>query len=69
MQSVIDKLNKQILMLEMDVAAREDMLKQSESQKKSSQSEFLQAMLAKDQVLSDIHSKFLGIQKLENDKA
>ena len=48
-------------MLEMDVAARDDMLKESESQKKSSQSEFLLAMLAKDQVLSDIHSKFLGI--------
>ena len=69
MQAVIDSLKKQILMLNMDVAARDDMLKQSESQKKSSQSEFLQAMLAKDQVLSDIHSKLFDIQKLENDKA
>ena len=48
-------------MLEMDVAARNDMLKESECQNKSSKSEFLQAMIAKDQVLTDIHSKFLNI--------
>ena len=52
-------------MLDMDVAARDDVIRQSESQKRSSQSEFLQAMMAKDQVINEMHTKFLNIKQLE----